>query len=179
MNTSAYDKRMSQLDARKMESARQQFPDLNKPSPYRKGGMEGLNANLAPKQETPAEADMESPFGMAFNHYSGQDSRFSQMMTDFGGLVSNLREQVKNGYMPEALAKDRITQFVQDGNQYFMNNKASPMDNPQVAGAIEGMLAQKMQGQQPQMEPSGLPNQEAPQGAPVPPQAQQMPQGGM
>ncbi|MGL5012775.1 MAG: hypothetical protein ACRC6V_00580 [Bacteroidales bacterium] len=186
MSNLIYSQRMSELDTRKVEAARRQFPDLSRPSPIR-GNARDLNGNLAPSQEAPeGEADMESAFGMAFGHYGGQDSRFGQMMDDFQGLVSNLREQVKSGYMPEPIAQDRIRQFVSDGSQYFSNHNATPMDNPEVAGMVEGMLAQQMQAQQePQVEESGLPNQQMPpqqmppQQGGMPQQAPQMPQGGM
>lgn len=183
MADNIYSQHMEKLDAKKAEKVQKMFPDLSKPTPLNKGAIGGNLAPEAPPAE--AEPDMESAFGSVFQHYTGQDSRFGQMMDDYQGLIAGLREQVQMGFMPEVMAKKQIERFLEDGGNYFAKNKATPLDNPQIQQMMEGALTQGAAAEQAAMqggEPQGQPQQMPPQGGqPMPPQGGVPPQmqGGM
>lgn len=171
MSSDVYSKRMKELDAVKADDVQRKFPNLSRPTPIRSGNVEDLAGNLAPAKEEPIEADMDSAFGRSFGEYSGKDVRFDQMMKDYKDLTGVLRQKVERGFMPQVIAERQLKQFLQDGRGYFANNKAKPMDNPQLRNAIEGALSGAMGGGQPQegqMPQQG--GQPMPQGQPMPPQ---------
>lgn len=140
MATSAYLERMTQLTQNKMDSAAKQFGlPLNRPMNKTPAGMAG---QPMPQQEEEQGPNMETMFGKTFQQMEGEDKRFGQMFQDLGKLASGLRQEVEAGFIPEPIAKQRLQQYVQDSQKWFSQNQAGLMDNPQFAGAIEGILKQ-------------------------------------
>lgn len=163
---SPYLERLEQLRETKLQTQSESLGlPLNKPLSQESGGMAGDPMPQKPEQPGP---DMGSMFGRTFQDMEGTDRRFGKMFQDLNKLASGLREEVKAGFMPEVLAKQKIEQYVKDSQQWFSKNDPTMMDNPEMYNAIEGVLAQKMGGQ------AGGGEQ------PMPPQEQApMPQGGM
>lgn len=187
MSSDVYLNRMKELDKNQEVKVMRQYPDLYRPSPLKKGDIIDINGNIAPEKPEQIEADMSSGFGTSFDVYSQKDNRFGQMMDDYKNLVGVLRQKVERGFMPPQIAEMQMKRFLQDGRKYFSQNQPGPLNNPELRGALEGMLSGAMAGDQaaqsvapgptgetapmpPQGQPP-MPNQ-APQGAP-------MPQGGM
>ncbi|MGL5566481.1 MAG: hypothetical protein ACRDC4_12235 [Plesiomonas sp.] len=182
MPADVYLSRMGELDSKNEQKVIQMFPDLSKPSPLKPGEIKDLNANLAPPKPEDVQAEMDSGFGISFNEYSNRDVRFGQMMEDYKQLAGVLKQKVDRGFMPPQIAEMQLKRFLNDGRGYFAKNKAGPMDNPELRGALEGALAQAYEGGQqgPQGAPQQAPMpgqvqpmpapQQAPEGAPMPPQ---------
>ena len=101
-----------------------------------------------PEEEQAPQADMNSMFGMNFQEFSNQDKRFQDMMSEYTQLASGLGEQVRQGFMPEAIAKQRLESYVQDTMGYFQKNEPTIMDNPQMNAVMEQMFNRAMQDQQ-------------------------------
>lgn len=171
----AYMQRLQQLQGEKQQRNENRFsPYLNRPMTNTQAGGAPLPPEK-PEEEQPPQADMNSMFGMNFQEFSNNDKRFNEMMEEYKNLAMGLGEQVKSGYMPESIAKQRLQSYVQDSAGYFQKNQPSMMDNPQMSQAIEGMLASQMQQQG---GGEGQPQLEAVQD-PMAAQAQAQPEGGM
>ena len=139
MATSAYLERMTQLTQNKMDSTAKQFGlPLNRPMNKTPAGMAGQP--MPQQQEEPEGPNMDTFFGKTFQQMEGEDKRFGQMFQDLGKLANGLRQEVEAGFIPEPIAKQRLQQYVQDSQKWFSQNQAGLMDNPQFAGAIEGLL---------------------------------------
>lgn len=163
MGNSAYLNRMSELQQKKFERVEQQFGlPLNKPMNGKPMGMAGSPKPEQPQEEQP---DMNNMFGMTFQQMQGEDKRFDSMFGELHKLANGLRQEVESGFMPEPIARKRIEQYVQDSSKWFSQNQAGLMDNPQFAGAIEGVLKNAYEQSQGNIQPL---DQE--QGAPMPPQ---------
>ncbi|MGL5963120.1 MAG: hypothetical protein ACRCZ2_01780 [Fusobacteriaceae bacterium] len=158
MATSAYLERMTQLTQNKMDSTAKQFGlPLNRPMNKTPAGMAG---QPMPQQEEEQGPDMNSFFGKTFQQLEGEDTRFGKMFQDLGKLASGLRQEVEAGFIPEPIAKQRLQQYVQDSQKWFGQNQAGLMDNPQFAGAIEGILQKAHEDSQPA--PADQPQQGGP-----------------
>lgn len=167
MATSAYLERMTQLTQNKMDSTAKQFGlPLNRPMNKTPAGMAG---QPMPQEEEEQGPDLNTFFGKTFQQMEGEDTRFGQMFQDLGKLANGLRQEIDAGFMPEAIAKQRLQQYVSDSKNWFSQNQPGLMDNPQFASAIEGMLqkahAEKQGGGDGQMEPMAQPQPQ--QGGPV------------
>lgn len=166
---SPYLERLEQLRENKIQTQADSLGlPLNKPLSQNASGMAG---NPMPQEPDVPAPDMTSMFGRTVQSLKETDRRSEKMFNDLEKLATGLREEVKAGFMPEVIAKQKIEQYIKDSQQWFSKNQPGMMDNPQMYNAIEGILANKMdggQGQAPQ------------QGAPMPEQGQApMPQGGM
>lgn len=145
----AYLERLQQLQGEKQQAEANRFsPYLNRPmaSQQEQGGIP-KNPNR-PEEELPPEADMNSMFGMNFQEFSNGDKRFQEMMQEYSQLATGLGEQVRSGYMPEAIAQQRLESYVNDTMGYFQKNEPGVMDNPQVNAVMEQMFSKVMQDQQ-------------------------------
>lgn len=160
--SNAYLARLTDLGHKKEETLAKQIG-----LPLKRPGFTSTN-NMAiepPKEDNPQEQelDMTSQFGMNFENFKNQDKRFDSMMQDYTKLATGLRQAVDQGFMPRVIAEQKLKQYIGDSANYFNTHKATPMDNPQVANLIEGVLKKA----------SGV----SEEGQPMP--EQQMPQGGM
>lgn len=174
MATNAYLERLSQLDAKKEQTLASKVGlPLNRPLNKQTSGLAG-NPNPQQEENNEGAPQMDTPFAMNLENFKSQDTRFDQMMKEYTRLAEGMGQAVRQGYMPEVIAKQRLASYLTDSQKYFGSNKATPMDNPEVAGMIEQFLMQASQGQG--QEPIQDPN--APQGAPQG-QPQIPPQGGM
>lgn len=166
----AYTKRLESLrENRIKDNVRRILPHVNP-----RQGREILEKVIGPITPPPVDegpkVDETSMFSMNVNKFKEQDSRFGNFMDQYTKMAEGLRQEVQQGYMPMPIAQQRLKQFVEDSRNHFSQNAATPMDNPQVAQAIDGLMGQAMQGQ--------LPEQQAQQQAQQPAQAM-TPQGGM
>lgn len=172
----AYIKRLGQLREQKVQASEKKIqPLLSRPLSKQ---APGPAQNPNPPRPEEAQPDMTSMFGRNVEMFTGEDKRFGNFMQQYTEMANGLREQVKEGFMPEPIAKQRLEQYLGDSMKYFQDHKAGVMDNPQVAGAIEGLLAQSMEGQLPeqQVQAQAQAQEQVPAQAMTP---QQAPQGGM
>lgn len=173
MAENAYLNRLKQLRDKKVEDNERRIqPLLSRPLSRQ---APGPGMGPGPNQPAPQEEqgpDMTSLFGKNIEAFQGQDKRFGEFMKEYGDLANGLKQEVEQGFMPMPIAQQRLQSYLQDSAGFFQRNKAGPMDNPEVAAKVEGMLSQAMQGQ--------LPEQQAAQAEANPAPAQAMtPQGGM
>lgn len=151
----AYIERLQQLQGEKQQRAESRFsPYLNRPMAASPSQGSPLPPEK-PEEEQMPQADMNSMFGMNFQEFSNQDKRFQDMMSEYTQLASGLGEQVRQGFMPEAIAKKRLESYVQDTMGYFQKNEPTIVDNPQMNAVMEQMFNKAMeekQGGQPQPE---------------------------
>ncbi|MGL5015524.1 MAG: hypothetical protein ACRC6V_14750, partial [Bacteroidales bacterium] len=144
---SPYLERLEQLRETKMQTQSDALGlPLNKPGAPVEGN--GLAGNPMPEKPEQPGPDMTTMFGKTIQDLEGTDRRFGKMFQDLNKLASGLRQEVEAGFMPEVLAKQKIEQYVKDSQQWFSKNDPKMMDNPQMYGAIEGILANKMGGGQ-------------------------------
>lgn len=171
MAENAYLSRLKQLSDKKVtDNERKVQPLLSRPLSRNAPGPgmgPGPNQPQAQEEQGP---DMNSLFGKNIESFQNQDKRFQSFMKEYGDLANGLRQEVDQGFMPMPIAQQRLKSYLQDSAGFFQRNKAGPMDNPEIAAKIEGMLGQAMQGQ--------LPEQQAAAQEQVPAQAM-TPQGGM
>lgn len=147
---SPYLERLEQLRETKMQSQAEGLGlPLNKPMNGTPGGLAGNPMPDKPEEPGP---DMGTMFGRTFQQMEGEDRRFGKMFKDLQNLSSGLREEVKQGFMPEVIAQQKIQQYIKDSQNWFSKNDPTMMDNPQMYNAIEGILSQKMGGGQPPQE---------------------------
>lgn len=172
----AYMQRLQQLQGEKQARVESRFsPYLNRPMAATQTQGNPLPPEK-PEEELPPQPDMNTMFGMNFQEFANQDQRFGKMLDEYSQLAMGLGEQVKQGYMPEAIAKQRLQSYVQDTAGYFQKNEPTVMDNPQMNAVMEQLLGQAMQKQQGE----GQPDLEAAQDPMMAAQQQQQqPQGGM
>lgn len=144
----AYIERLQQLQGEKQQRSESRFsPYLNRPMAATQNQGNPLPPEK-PEEEQAPQADMNSMFGMNFQEFSNQDKRFQDMMSEYTQLASGLGEQVRQGFMPEAIAKQRLESYVQDTMGYFQKNEPTIMDNPQMNAVMEQMFNRAMQDQQ-------------------------------
>lgn len=176
MATNAYLERMGELEAKRRQRADEFLQSSGLPinRPQTNQPPSGVPTGQSPKPEED-NSYKESTFYQNFDHFKQNDPYFGGVMDELTQLATGLREQVKQGYMPQPIAEQRLRQFVQDSAAHFQRNEKPLMekakqeqDQQQIMGIIN-----QFAGQQPQ--------QEAPQGVPpegvTPEQAAQM-QGG-
>lgn len=147
----AYLERLQQLQGEKQQAEAERFsPYLNRPmaAQSQQGGVPKTPER--PEDEQMPEADMNSMFGMNFQEFSNGDKRFQEMMQEYSQLAMGLGEQVRSGYMPEAIAKNRLESYVKDTMGYFQKNEPGILDNPQMNAVMEQMFNKSMQDQQAQ-----------------------------
>ena len=172
MSENAYLSRLKQLSDKKVvDNERRVQPMLSRPlSRQAPGPGMGPGPNQPQEQEEQGP-DMNSLFGKNIESFQNEDKRFGDFMKEYGDLANGLRQEVDQGFMPMPIAKQRLESYLQDSAGFFQRNKAGPMDNPQIAQMMEGMLAQASQGE--------LPEQQARAAAQNPGPAQALtPQGG-
>lgn len=146
MPSNPYLERLSQLKKDKAESfaARTGLPlnkPLNRSAPELAGG-EPAALPMEPKMPTLDELGMDQStmFARDINRYQQEDKRFGEFMQEYGEFAAGMAHAVKSGYMPEAIAKQRLQQYVNDSSNYFKNNKPTPLDNPKMNAAMEAMF---------------------------------------
>ncbi|MGL5013098.1 MAG: hypothetical protein ACRC6V_02250 [Bacteroidales bacterium] len=176
MTQNAYLSRLNQLrDKRVEENVRKVQPMVRRPLSKQAPGPGVGPGPARPEEKEEQGPDMGSMFGRNIESFGKEDLRFGKFMKEYGELANGLRQEVEQGYMPMPIAQQRLQSYLQDSAGFFQRNKAGPMDNPEVAEKMEGLLAQATQGQ--------LPEQQAAAAAqPGPAQAmtpQEAPQGGM
>lgn len=136
MATNAYIGRMEELTSNKEANTAKLF-NLPSTAPLNRRAP-GMAGNPVP--EGPEVPNMDSQFGRKFNAYSQRDPSFTPMMQEFTALTSGLKEQVDSGYMPEAMAKKNLEQYIMDmrGHRETEANKpvASSFDPKQFAEMI-------------------------------------------
>lgn len=169
MAENAYLSRLNQLRDKKIQSNEMKIaPMMSRPLSRQAPGP-GMGPGPAqPQQEEEQGPDMGTLFARNIESFRNEDKRFGQFMEEYTKMAEGLRAEVDQGYMPMPIAQQRLEAYLNDSSGFFSRNAAGPMDNPEVAAKMEGMLGQAMQGQ--------LPEQQTAQPAP----AQAMtPQGGM
>lgn len=181
MATNAYLARMNELEQRRStkndEEARTAAGlPIQKPMAQEHTGMPYKEV------EKPQEDDSykQSMFFMNHNDLMNSNERYKGAFDELSKLATGLREQVKQGYMPEAIAQDRIHQFVNDTANNFAKNETKFNEEDAAKAQQEqiGALLQKFSGQ-PQQAPQQMPAEGvspeqaaqmgggAPQGAPM------------
>lgn len=154
MSENAYLSRLKQLSDKKVaDNERRVQPMLSRPLTRNAPGP-GMGPGPNQPQQAPEEQgpDMNSMFGKNIEAFQNEDKRFQGFMKEYGDLANGLRQEVEQGFMPMPIAQQRLQSYLQDSAGFFQRNKAGPMDNPQIAEKMEGMLSQAMQGQLPEQQ---------------------------
>ncbi|AEK81937.1 hypothetical protein NDAWWUGD_CDS0029 [Salmonella phage SeKF_80] len=178
MATNAYLERMNQLRSERRQNTTRQLEEAGVPIRRPQEQQAPVSPSGVPTGEAPIPQEDESykdtHFYNAFEGYKQKDPYFSGVMDEMTKLATGLREQVKLGYMPEQVARQRLTQFVGDTQQHFIRNKPKIQEEEKnrqmqaLLGAITQVTgAQQAQQQVPQ-------NQEIPPEGISPEQAAQM-----
>jgi|AKYZ01.1.fsa_nt_gi hypothetical protein len=178
MATNAYLERMNQLRSERRQNTTRQLEEAGVPIRRPQEHQAPVSPSGVPTGQAPIPQEDESykdtHFYNAFEGYKGQDPYFGGVVDELTQLATGLREQVKLGYMPEQVARQRLTQFVGDTQQHFIRNKPKIQEEEknrqmqallgaltQVSGAQGG---QEQQPQQPQeIPPEGVSAQQAAQ----------------
>lgn len=173
MSENAYLSRLKQLSDKKVvDNERRVQPLMSRPLSKNAPGPGMGPGPSQPQAEEEQGPDMTSLFGKNIESFQNQDKRFGEFMKEYGDLANGLKQEVEQGFMPMPIAKQRLESYLADSAGFFQRNKAGPMDNPEIAAKMEGLLSQAMGGE--------LPEQQAAQAAANPGPAQAMtPQGGM
>lgn len=178
MATNAYLERMNQLRSERRQTSTRQLEEIGVPIRRPKEQQEPGSPSGVPTGEAPIpkedESYKDSHFYNAFEGYKGKDPYFGGVVDELTQLATGLREQVKLGYMPEQVARQRLTQFVGDTQQHFVRNKPKieeEQKNRQMQ-ALLGALTQTAGAQQNPQQPQ-QPQEIPPEGV-TPEQAAQM-----
>lgn len=169
MATNAYLERMNQLRSERRQNTSRQLEEAGVPirrpqEPQPEGSPSGVPTGK-PAANLEDETYKDSHFYNAFEGYKEKDPYFGGVMDEMTKLATGLREQVKLGYMPEQVARQRLTQFVGDTQQHFVRNKPKIEEEKKnrqmqaLLGAITQATGAQQQGEQ-----------QAQQNQPIPPE---------
>lgn len=146
MATNAYLERLGTLRKEKADnlSARTGLP-LNRPLSQQASPL--AEAPQQPQQQQFPEGfdemglNQDSMFARTIKDAQSGDVRFDEFLKEYSDMAMGLRESVASGMMPEAIARQRLQQYVGDSAKWFSNNPTTPLDNPQMNQVIEGLLS--------------------------------------
>lgn len=110
------------------------------------------------------ESYKDSIFYQNFDYHRQNDPHFDSTVGELTKLATGLREQVNNGFMPPAIAEQRIHQFVTD-TVHGMHVK-EPQIKAQQARQTKDAQMMQMIGALQQGASQGAPDQSAPQEVP-------------
>ena len=155
MAANAYLDRLNQLQQKKEQALEDRGLPIQRPT-----NRQPVSIASNPKPEEPAQEqpDMSTMFGKNLDYHTGQDSRFGDMIKEYTQLANSLGYAVRNGQMPEPIAKQRLQEYLDHSRSYFQQNQPTPMDNPQISGVINQFLQNRSaqgQDQQPQEADNG------------------------
>lgn len=181
MATTAYLERMNQLRSERRQNTSRQLEEtgvpIRRPQEYQapqQGSPSGVPTGDAPIPQED-ESYKDTHFYNAFEGYKGKDPHFGSVVDELTQLATGLREQVKLGYMPEQMARQRLTQFVGDTQQHFVRNKPQ-LEKEEKNRQMEALLGAMTQatGQEQAQAQTQQQNQEIPPEGVSPQQAAQM-----
>lgn len=156
MATNAYLERMNQLRSERRQVKTRQLEEMGVPirRPEQHSNYNGASPSGVPTGEAPIpkedEAYKDSHFYNAFEGYKQRDEKFGSVIDELTELATGLREQVKLGYMPEQVARQRLTQFVGDTQQQFVRAKPQlekEKQNKQMEAMLGALTSATMQQQ--------------------------------
>lgn len=171
MATNAYLERMGELEAKRRQRADEfaQASGLPINRPQTNQSPSGVPTGQSPKPEED-NSYKESTFYQNFDHFKQNDPYFGGVMDELTQLATGLREQVKQGYMPQPIAEQRLRQFVQDSASHFQRNEKPLMekakqeqDQQQIMGIINQFANKPSQEQSQEVPPEGVTADEAAQ----------------
>lgn len=89
-------------------------------------------------------------FGQLTQHYEANDPHYGTMIKNLTDLSLALKDQVDNGYMPLAVANDKIKQFIHDHREGMRKGNGNKVLQGQMAAGALNMKQQQDQAQQQQ-----------------------------
>lgn len=160
MATNAYLERMGELEAqtRKKQDDFLQSSGLPISRP-RTEQPNSVPSGQSPKPDGEDESYKDSTFYQNFDNFQKNDPYFGGVVKELTDLATGLRDQVKNGYMPQQIAEQRLHQFVQDTSTHYQKNEkplAEKANQEKQQAEIMGIIGQFV----------GNPQQQQPQGTP-------------
>lgn len=174
MAANAYLERMGELEAQRRQKNDEVLQasglPINRPKTEQP---EGVPSGGSPKPEVD-ESYKDSTFYQNFSHFQENDPYFGGVMKELTDLATGLREQVKQGYMPQQIAEQRLHQFVSDTSNHYQRNEKPLLERAeqekqqeQVMGIINQYVnkpgAQQTQEQSQEIPPEGISPEQAAQ----------------
>ena len=96
------------------------------------------------KEQAAAEMFNRSTFGQMHNHFTENDKHYKSFTDNLTSLAMTLKSQVDNGYMPMAIAQQKIEDFVNDHREGFKKGRGEAFSLGQDAhGALMQAQQQK------------------------------------
>lgn len=157
MTTNAYLERMNQLNEERVNANKRTLEastglPIQRPN-NQQGSPSGVPTGEIPKPEED-ESYKQSPFYQNFDNFKQNDPHFGGVVDELTKLATGLREQVKQGFMPQQIAEDRLKQFVSDTSQHF-TRKEPELKKQAEQEQMMKMLGALSQGSQQQNQPQG------------------------
>jgi len=136
-----YERRMKDLEIKKVQHNVASNPLLQRPTNIRTTGLE--NKPSQPENEDPFKDIKDTPFFSNVERFKQEDPKFGGIMESYTNLAMGLKAEVDNGFMPRQIAEQRLYQFIQDHRKSY--GKA-----PEQSKVEGGMLSQVTPPNQPQ-----------------------------
>lgn len=160
MAANAYLDRMRELEDKRVSRNSQELETasgLPIQRPQNQQPPSNVPTGQSPKPEDD-ESYKQSLFYQHMDNFQQNDPHFGGVMKELTELATGLREQVKQGFMPEPIAQERLKQFVADtSDQYNRNAPRLQQEAKEQAQAkmIEGLIGKYANmPQQPQQMPN-------------------------
>lgn len=142
-----YIDRMEQLDSKRTTANYRQLSEMVG-LPINRPGQQASVASPSgvPTGNTPLPQEddsyKQSTFWQNFDYHRQNDEHFDGFTEELTKLATGLRQQVQNGYMPQAIAEDNIRQFIGDTTQ--RRAVADPHIQRQKAQDAQGAILQQL-----------------------------------
>jgi len=132
-----YERRMKDLEVKKMQHTVASNPLLQRPINIKTTGL--ADKPSQPTEEDPFKDVKDTPFFMNVERFKQEDPKFGSIMESYTNLAMGLKSEVDNGFMPLQIAEQRLHQFIQDHRKsYEKPSGQSQVDN----GAMSQVMPQ-------------------------------------
>ena len=136
-----YERRMKALQDTKVANAQSSInPLLQRPANSQPNVMA---SEPATNTDTENQIDSSSPFLMHVESFKQQDPHFDQMMQGYTQLALGLRSSVQQGLMPEAIAQQKLQDYIND-NREATRSRLSQQAEKEKATSQLGTLGQAL-----------------------------------
>ena len=160
MAANAYLDRMRELEDKRVSRNEELMQSSGLPiqRPQNQQPPSNVPTGQSPKPDEPDESYKQSLFYQHMDNFQQNDPHFGGVMKELTELATGLREQVKQGFMPEPIARERLKQFVADTSDQYVRNAPRLKQEAQEQAQqkmIEGLIGKYANmPQQPQEMPN-------------------------
>lgn len=107
---------------------------------------DGSPADAQAQENAQIQSVANSQFGYSHAQYMKDDPHYKDFTDNLTNLAFSLKKQVESGYIPLAIAQDKISQFVNDHREGFKKGNGDKFLGGQLAhGVMQAQMQQQAQ----------------------------------